>query len=578
MVQSDTNMTIRLKIFAISSLLLLLLGVALGISTWLQQEVHAELGGITDYHLPITAAIAEIDVATFEYEVNLFQLLRHQEWQPELLEAARRHEGDIVVRLNANFEKIETLLHRAIADTRNDVSDRLVLARLDARLEYIRRQVAPLQELGKRVLDVYAKGNLQEARTLAVGFDIFDDAIGPDLATIRSDVSALTEASTLESLTHQLRLQYFSAVLFIVASLSGLSFSAILAGRLAGGLRRLLKGAQAVAAGELHTALPVRGHDEVSRLTAAFNRMTEQLRDTQRIKDTFGKYVDPRIVARLIDASNEHPDAAERRLVTVFFSDIQGFTAISEQLTAVVMVNLLNHYFTAVTAVIGEHRGIIDKFMGDGIMAFWAPPFSSGDAHAADACLSALAQQQALRALRQELPNIVGLRRDVPTFKVRMGMATGEAVVGTLGSPTAKSFTVVGDTVNLASRLESINKVYGTAIIITEDTERLAQTAIEARELDLIAVVGKSEPVRIFEVLAAAGELTPDQADLRTAFALGLEAYRLRDWDTAEQRFKHCLDICPDDGPAHLFQQRIAELRTRPLAADWDGVWRMTQK
>jgi adenylate cyclase len=571
-------MTIRLKIFAISSLLLLLLGIALGVSTWLQQEVHNELGGITAYHLPITTAIAEIDVTMFEYEVALFRLLRHPEWQPELLETVQRHAGNIMVRLNTNFEETERLLHRAIADRRNDVSDRLVLARLEARVEYVRRQVAPFQALGKRILDAYAKGDLQEARTLAAGFDAFDDALGPDLATIRNDVAALTQASTLESLSHQFRLQSFSALLFVVASLAGLSLSAILASRLAGALRRLLKGAQAVAAGELHTALPVRGHDEVSRLTDAFNRMTEQLRDTQHIKETFGKYVDPRIVARLIDASSEHLDAAERRLVTVFFSDIQGFTAISEQLTAVVVVNLLNHYFTAVTAVIGQYHGIIDKYMGDGIMAFWASPFSSGDAHASDACLAALAQQQALLALRQDLPNIVGLRRDVPEFKVRMGMATGEAVIGTLGSPTAKSFTVIGDSVNLASRLESINKAYGTTIVITEDTERLAQTAIETRELDLITVVGKREPVRIFEVLAPAGALTPGKADLRATFALGLEAYRLRDWNTAEQQFKYCLDICPDDGPARLFRQRLAELRTHPPTADWNGVWHMTQK
>jgi adenylate cyclase len=571
-------MTIRLKIFAISSLLLLLLGVALGISTWLQQEVHHELDSIASYHQPITAAIAEIDVITFEYEVNLFRLLRNQEVQPELLEVVRQRESNIIARLHTNFDTAENLLRRATADMRNDLSDRLVLARLEVRVKYMRRQVAPFQELGKRVLDTYASGKLQEARALAVGFEKFDEVFGPDLAAIRSELVALTEASTRESLTHQLRLQNFGVVLFVLASLAGLSCSAILAGRLAGALRRLLKGAQAVAEGELHTALPVQGHDEVSRLTAAFNRMTEQLRDTQRIKETFGKYVDPRIVARLIDASGDHPDPAERRLVTVFFSDIQGFTSISEQLTAVVVLNLLNHYFTAVTAVIGEYHGILDKYMGDGIMAFWAPPFSSGDAHAADACLAALAQQQALLVLRQELPNIVGLRRDVPEFKVRMGMATGEAVIGTLGSPTAKSFTVIGDTVNLAARLESINKVYGTTIIITEETERLAQTAIEARELDLIAVVGKSEPVRIFELLTPAGGLSPQQAELCAVFALGLEAYRTSDWETAAQQFHRCLDISPDDGPARLFQQRIATLRTSPPVADWDGVWRMTQK
>src|SRR6185312_7642362 len=154
------------------------------------------------------------------------------------------------------------------------------------------------------------------------------------------------------------------------------------------------------------------------------------------------------------------------------------------------LVNLLNSYFSEVATVIHEHRGFIDKYIGDAVMAFWISPFSAGDAHASDACLAALAQQEAIVALRAKLPEITGMRRNPPKLEIRMGIATGEAVVGTVGSSSARSYTVMGDTVNLAARLENINKLYRSSIILSEDTYKLAQHAIEARELDLVTVAG----------------------------------------------------------------------------------------
>ena len=198
--------------------------------------------------------------------------------------------------------------------------------------------------------------------------------------------------------------------------------------------------------------------------------MVEELRTRERIKDTFGKFLDPRIVSRLIDSGAEH---AERRTLTVFFSDIKDFTGISEQLTATSVVNLLNSYFGAIASVIHAHNGFIDKYIGDGVMAFWIPPFSVGDAHASDACLAALAQQEAMGELRAQLPEITGMRRNPPKLTIRMGIATGEAIVGTIGASAARSYTVIGDTVNLASRLEDINKVYGSSVILSEETYRL---------------------------------------------------------------------------------------------------------
>jgi adenylate cyclase len=211
-------------------------------------------------------------------------------------------------------------------------------------------------------------------------------------------------------------------------------------------------------------------------------------------------------------------------------------------------------------------------------MAFWAPPFSPGDQHAAEACLAALAQQKVLDEFRRELSTLTGLRRNVPDFRVRMGVSTGEVVVGTLGSETTKSYTVIGDTVNLASRLDGANKVYGTGIMVGEETMRLASQAVEARELDLLVVVGKSEPIRVFELLAPAGELRAEMAELRGHFEEGLAAYRAAKWDIAERKFRECLRVKPDDAPAQTFVERVAVLRAQPPSASWNGVWTMDHK
>jgi adenylate cyclase len=258
---------------------------------------------------------------------------------------------------------------------------------------------------------------------------------------------------------------------------------------------------------------------------------------------------------------------AERQVATVFFSDIKGFTELSELLTAGTMVKFLNAYFTEMSTTIHQRHGIVDKYIGDGVMAFWTSPFSSGESHAADACLAALAQQEALRRLRENLSDLLGLRRNLPNIEVRMGLATGDMVVGTVGSPTARSFTVIGDTVNLASRLEGGNKAYGTRILVDEATYRLAREVVELREVDSLVVVGKTEPVRIYEVMAPIGGLSEAQVKLCEAFAEGLAAYRVRDWDAADAAFARGLELVPEDGPCAAFHARIATLRrARPRA------------
>ena len=572
------RLTIRLKILTVTAILLLIFALANVFSITLTKGVINELNTITDYFTPLSALTSKIDVETFEFELSLRRLLQENALEPAHLAAHVTRQREVGKRLEQQFDAVAQLLDRAIKDERNKNTERIELAHIAGRFALIRRDVKPFVQVGTTVLEAMQEHRLADAQRLALGFTAFETAFGPDLGEIRTALSQLTQGSAAEAEQHEARVLMLNIALFCVAALFGLGLFAILTHRLDGAFQRLLQATHAVEAGQLSVELRVTSTDEIGQLTQSFNHMVIELQAKERIKDTFGKYMDPRIVSGLIGPSGAHAHPAERRIITVFFSDIKGFSSISEQLTASAMVNLLNAYFTAVTQVIRDHRGIIDKYIGDAVMAFWTPPFSPGDQHAMDACLAALLYRQALVAFRCELPQLLGLRRNVPDFHVRMGLATGEVVIGTIGSETTKSYTVIGDIVNTASRLEGINKLYGTGITIAEDTYRLAQQAVEVRELDFVTVVGKTEPVRIFELLGRVGEVAPETLELRDLFGDALAAYRERDWDGAERTFQECLKLTPEDGPSRLFEQRVVFLRANPPAADWQGVWHATEK
>jgi adenylate cyclase len=570
-------MSLRLKILALASLLLLAFAVTTALSASLITRVMEEMAGTVEYHIPLTAVMSEIDVLTFEYELNLRRQLDRARRQPDSLrEAVARHKV-LSDRLRSEIAEARPLIARAVNDERNDVSDRLAFARVEGMLYQLSERMTPFLALGGSVQTAIEQGRPDEAIRLADGFAAFETAFGSDLARVRESISALTRDSMDETHQQSASIRRINLGLFVAASAVGLGLVTLLGYRLQGAFQRLLEGTRRVEQGELSVQLPVTSRDEIGELTGSFNRMILQLQSKARITDTFGKFVDPRIVATLLGDEAEDTHAAARRASTVFFSDIKAFTELSEQLTADVIVRLLNAYFTAVTRIIRERNGIVDKYIGDAVMAFWTPPFAPGESHAEEACLAALAQQAAMTDFRRELSNVTGLRRNVPDFRVRMGLATGEVVVGTIGSDTTKSYTVIGDIVNVASRLEMVNKVYGTSILVSGDTMRLAQNAVEAREVDLLLVAGKTEPIRVFELMAAAGALAPEMAELRAVFGEGLSAYRERRWDVAAQKFAAGLRIRPDDGPSTTFLQRVAVLRATPPPDDWNGVWVTTK-
>jgi adenylate cyclase len=568
-------MTIRKKIFLLAGVLLALFGVVVGLLAVIQKMNGDQLGNIVTYELPLSRLIAEIDVDTDRYELDILRVLRLDPASPEELQAAVAARQATTSELRADVAAAGALLAQAIQDSSYQTTDRVDLARIEGSFRYLSRDLEGFLAVGELTMGALADGRREEGRTASLGFAKFAQAFGPDLSEIRRNVAGLSNRATRMVLARQRVNAYLSFGLFLAACGVGLGISAVGSTRVVSGLRQLVASTRAIESGEISVPVLIRSRDEVGDLALSFNRMVEELRTRERIKDTFGKFLDPRIVSRLI---GDGAEKAERRTLTVFFSDIKDFTGISEQLTASAIVNLLNSYFGAVAAAIHAHHGVIDKFIGDAVMAFWTPPFSAGDDHAVDACLAALAQQDAIVALRGQLPEITGMRLNPPKLEIRMGIATGETVVGTIGSEATRSYTVIGDTVNLASRLEGVNKVYGSSIILSETTYRLAQQAIEARELDLITVAGKTEPVRIYEAMGRAGELASERAELRERFADGLSAYRRQEWDSAQTHFESCMGIAADDGPARLFLERIALLRSAPPPADWDGIWRFSHK
>ena len=361
----------------------------------------------------------------------------------------------------------------------------------------------------------------------------------------------------------------------IIASVLGLILAAIITRNLVEPVRRLLSGTKAVEQGDLNVRIQANSADEIAALTESFNNMVAGLREKERIKDTFGKYVDPRIVTGLLE-NRLAASGGQKKTMTVFFSDLAGFTTMCEHLTPDGVVRFLNQYFTLMSEPIREHNGILDKFIGDAIMAYWGPPFTGESEHAALACSAALDQMARLERFRALLPDILGMRKGLPEVGIRMGISTGDVTVGNIGSESAKGFTVIGDTVNLASRLEGANKEYGTGILISEDTWKMAGDAIEAREVDSIRVVGKTEPLRVFELLGRKGESSLDE--LRTGYEEGLRHYRNGDLDAAEACFAACLKIRPGDGPSQVLIARLRHFRANPDARRADGVWDLKKK
>ena len=407
--------------------------------------------------------------------------------------------------------------------------------------------------------------------------DDMRDDLDQKLDSVRADMLILLRKDANLTVSKQNQVMLISMVLTLLAAVLGLVFAALVSAGVTRPVRRLLEGAKAVEAGDLQGTLVATSQDEIGHLTTAFNQMVEQLRLKERLRETFGKYVDPRVVEGLIEGPALAAEG-QRRVMTVLFCDVKGFTSTSEGMTPQGLVKVMNRYFSTMSAPIRGHQGIIDKYIGDAIMAYWGPPFAEDAEQARLATMAALDMLQLVPQLRAELPELLGVRMLPNAFDIRIGIATGEVLVGSIGSELMMSYTVMGDTVNLASRLEGANKEYGGRILVSEATVAGASAAIETREIDRLVTLGQTRPQTVFEIMGRKGELTAAQIELRARFSEGLAAYRAQRWDESRRCFEAALSAMPGDGPSTTFIKRIKSLTEAPPGDGWDGSWHLERK
>ena len=291
----------------------------------------------------------------------------------------------------------------------------------------------------------------------------------------------------------------------------------------------------------------------------------------RRLKSIFGRYVSPSVVSEIL-SKDEDPGLGGKELHgTVLFTDIKDFTTISERMSPRDLVALLNDYFSIATDVIQRHEGMLDKYLGDAIMALFGAPLTS-EGHAVQACLSALQIQELVA--HDNILNMEGR----PKLITRIGLNSGPMVVGNVGSDRRLDFTAIGDTVNLASRLEGANKIYGTRIIVSERTLKESQDRFIVRPLDILRVKGKTEPVAIFELIAEREKGLERDLVLAQRFRQGCGWYRERSFKKALSVFQEILTQSPEDGPSQLYRDRCIECLSSPPPEDWDGVFTLYTK
>jgi adenylate cyclase len=382
-------------------------------------------------------------------------------------------------------------------------------------------------------------------------------------------VAAVLQRSLDLALVPSRQLSLLLAGLFAL----GLSLSAVAALAIARRVTRpvltLVEGAHRVKDGDFEHPVTVRQQDELGELANSFNTMMSGLAERDRVRDLLGKVVSMEIAEELLSKDIEL--GGEEREVTILFSDVRNFTELCENRSPQEVLSILNAYLTRVSSVIESQGGVVDKFIGDAVMSLFGAPLSHAD-DASRALRTAAGMCTALQELNEEFRE-----QGRPELSIGIGINTAVVVAGNMGSQTRMNYTVIGDGVNLASRLEGLTKFYGAQVVVSSDT-RDAAPEFFYRELDRVCVKGKKEPVSIYQPIVSKADKTSDTIATIEAYEKCLKHYREGDWDSAINGFTVLARKHPEDYLYQLYLQRLEQFRSNPPPPDWNGVFTFSEK
>jgi class 3 adenylate cyclase len=571
--------SIKNKIVSIALGLIVLMVVTSILSIVLSARVGHLLDELTNRYIPAYGHLARANIRSLERALALRRMMITK-MQAAADEQAYARQLKAFEDSGADVEReaaaARQLILAIIADE-STPSDVAGLTRIETRIETALTDLR--LRLNREIMTLRAQLDRREydqARMTMEQVDALRDEFMAKIESIRSDMLLQVFASAATVVRDQRSTIIISAVVTALAALIGLAFAIVISGGITRPVLQLLQRARDVEKGQLDGAVAVTGRDEIAQLAQAFNNMVGQLRENARVRETFGRYIDPQIVKGLIDQSTIAAEG-QRRTMTVMFCDMRGFTTMSEGMTPRGLVQVMNRYFSTMSQPIRAHRGVIDKYIGDAIMAYWGPPFVSAEEEARLACEAALEMAARVAPLREEMPELLGVKLPDVDCDVRIGIATGDVLVGSIGSELMMSYTVMGDAVNVASRLENANTVYGTRILASDAAVASLDAEFTFREIDRLLLAGQRRPVSAFELMGRAGDVTSEQMRLRESYAEGLAAYRARRWDEARQAFGAALAAVPGDGPSQVMLERLTQMDRNPPGDDWDGSWSLAK-
>jgi class 3 adenylate cyclase len=574
---ADRGLSLGAKFVGLTAGLILLLSLTAFISLRNSAETVRQIQQVVNFAIPAYGALARSHIRSLEAAVAVRRALLATEDPSTPDDVVRAHLQD--------FAKAQDQFHREFAD-----AARLFEARESKGAPALPSQAAALREMlvglrglssaydqqAQPLFDAITRRSLPEARRHLATIDRIRNQLGTRLENARSTMFTDLKLIARDAEDAQTRTQIATIVVFVISSILGLAVAAIGAVRLIRSIRSIVHGAEAVEKGNLETRIDIpRRRDEIGRLARSFNQMTEGLRMRERIRETFGRYVDRRIAEQLIGTRDMLAERGEHREASVMFCDLVGFTGLSERIEPEKVVEFLNAYFSVVTREITATDGIIDKYIGDAVMAYWCPPFvpqSETAMRSADAALLCLAQMpEVTEACRRIFEGTARLRKST----VRIGIASGTCLAGSVGAQERRNYTVIGDTVNLASRLEFANRTYRTTILVCPRTAESIRSRFALREVDTVLLPGIEQAQSLFEILGKIGHITAAQSALQARYAEALSAYRNGVWTLARQGFEACLALMPDDGPSDIMLKRLDHLSAMPEADGWNTAWRL---
>ena len=342
-------------------------------------------------------------------------------------------------------------------------------------------------------------------------------------------------------------------------------------------IKRIIRSAEEVGRGNLEVEFEHGGSDEFGNLTVALNQMVSGLNEREKIKGILGSMIDPVVVSEAMKDLQALKRGSEKN-ITAFFSDVASFSNISEKLTSPQLADLLNEYLSAMTIILKDHEGVLDKYIGDAIVGIFNSPVDVED-HVYKAVIASIEMQKKLTELKAEWTAKKKYIPEARQMTFRIGLNTGVAKVGFMGTDALASYTMMGDTVNLAARLEAAAKDYGVTILATDAVLEQVKGRIFARRLDVVRVKGKNKPVTLYQIICRKGEETVQLADAVKRYEQGLSAYLQKSWDAAIGFFREAQRVQNvADEACQLLIERCEAYKLNPPPADWDGVYTRTTK